>query len=358
MLMQKYRNQILLGLLVTVAIYVAMLFLLDSQGQLTADVLDAVSRFPFSTLIFAILAQTCTFVTRFITWQYYMGVIGARDKMSVGDSLLIFVTGFVLVISPGKAAELLKAVLVKVKTGVPAARTMPVVVAERINDGISVLILLAFVLLFADSQLNLGEYRDFSRIIVFSSSLLIAGGLLAVRFRPLGELALNIIARIPFANRAHAWFRTLYESSREVFELRHVAITTLFGVGTYLFTAISFIIVLTGFGVEMNLTACLQATFIVGVGTAIGALSFVPNGAGITEISQAAMLMAIMAPEHPELTLGVAAGAAVIEGFLHKWYRVLVGLTGATLWRKRLFTPAVEEALGEPDPHEPASIQS
>jgi uncharacterized membrane protein YbhN (UPF0104 family) len=93
----------------------------------------------------------------------------------------------------------------------------------------------------------------------------------------------------------------------------------------------------------------LQAAFIVGVGTFIGAVSFLPNGAGVTEVSQAAMLMAIVAPNNPEMTLGVAAAAAVIEGFFHKWYRVIVGLGTTFIFRDRLFTPVLERELETAD---------
>jgi hypothetical protein len=344
--MHKYRRQIVLGLLISLAIYVGMLILFDSQGQFTEGVAEAMTGFPWASLIVITLAQTGTFVTRFLTWQYYMGVVGARPKMSLADSLLIFLSGFVMVVSPGKAAELLKAVLVKVKTGVPVARTVPVVLAERVNDGISVLLLLALTLVLGGAALSLDPATEtLSRAIIFGSTALIAGGLLAVQVRPLGELVLAIIARLPLIKRAHGWFRELYESSREVFTLRHVLVTMVFGLGTYGFTALTFLLILAAFGIPMTTDVILQVTFISGIGSAIGALSFVPNGAGVTEISQAAMLMAIVAPNHPELTLGVAAAASLLEGFFHKWYRVVVGLGVVFVFRQRLFSASVEAEL-------------
>ncbi len=346
--MEKYRKQIVLGLLFSLGIYVVMLVLFDSQGQFTEGVGAAMQNFPWWTLGLIVVAQTGTFLTRFLTWQYYMGVIGARDKFSRVDSAVIFLTGFVLVVSPGKAAELLKAVMVKVKTGVTVARTVPVILAERVNDGISVLILMAVTLILAGDNLALDPTTDaLSRTIIFGSTLLIGGGLLAVQIRPLGMFALAIIARVPLIKRAHPWFCELYESSREVFNLRHVAVTIVFGVGTYGFTALVFVLILWALGLPMTTTLILQATFIVGIGAAIGALSFVPNGAGVTEISLAAMLMAIVAPTHPEMTLGVAAAAALLEGFFHKWYRVIVGLLVAFIFRERLFTDSVEAELVE-----------
>lgn len=344
--MQKYQKQIIIGLLISLAIYIGMLVLFDSQGQFTQGVAEAMQNFPWWTLGIIALAQTGTFITRFLTWHYYMGVIGARDKFSIKDSAIIFITGFVMVVSPGKAAELLKAVLVKVKTGVPVSRTVPVILAERVNDGISVLILMAVTLLVAGEQLQLDPTTDaLSRAIIFGSTLLIAGGLLAVQIRPLGNLILAIIADLPLLNRTHRWFTELYESAREVFNLRHVAVTMVFGVGTYAFTALVFILILWAFGLPLTMTLILQVTFISGIGSAIGALSFVPNGAGVTEISLAVMLMAIVAPSQPLMTVEIAGAAALLEGFFHKWYRVIVGLLVAFVFRDRLFTATTEAEL-------------
>ncbi len=86
---------------------------------------------------------------------------------------------------------------------------------------------------------------------------------------------------------------------------------------------------------------------IVSLASAIGALSGVPNGAGITEISVNAMVMIIVAPFNPQITQGMAIAAAVIEGFLHKWLRVLCGLVVAVVFRKRLFGDGFEAALAD-----------
>jgi len=49
------------------------------------------------------------------------------------------------------------------------------------------------------------------------------------------------------------------------------------------------------------------------------------------------------------LTPSAALTAAVIEGFFHKWFRVLVGLVVAVVYRKRLFPAEVEQTLHEMD---------
>ena len=144
----------------------------------------------------------------------------------------------------------------------------------------------------------------------------------------------------------------LYESSREIFQLRHVLTATALGIGIYLSSTLGMIVILAAFGLPVTPTLILQSMFIVGVTSAIGALSFIPNGAGITEFSNAAMLMAIVAPANPLMTLGVATAVSLLQGFFHKWFRVLAGLSVALIFRDRLFTPAVEAEIAELERHE------
>ena len=56
------------------------------------------------------------------------------------DSLLVFLSGFVLTITPGKVGEVFKSAVLAKTHGVPAERTAPIVVAERLTDAIGVIV--------------------------------------------------------------------------------------------------------------------------------------------------------------------------------------------------------------------------
>lgn len=343
--MDKVRNRIMLGIILALAIYIGLLLLVDNGGQMSAGVAEALAGFPWGALVLLVGLQLIAAASRFLVWTYYLGVIGARDKLSTLDSAVIFVFGFTMVVSPGKAAELLKSVFLKLKTGVPVAHSAPVVIAERLVDGLAVVVILTVVLLLAGPQLALGDYLDLSRAITFSSAAFLAFCLVAVQIAPLAHFLLALVGRMPVLRRLQSWLTALYASSREVFRINHVLTATLLGLGIYLSSTLSLIVILAGFGLVVTPTLVLQAMFIVGVTSAIGALSFVPNGAGVTELSGAAMLMAIVAPANPALTLGVAAAVALLHGFFHKWFRVLLGLAVAVIFRERLFSLAVEVEL-------------
>lgn len=343
--MRKYRNQLIIGALIVLVVYIFVLLIFDSTGQFDEGVLEAFAVFPMGLLIVLSLTQVSANLFRFLTWQYYLGVVDAWDKITVKDSAVIFVSSFMFSVSPGKVAELLKSVFLKMKTGTPIARSAPIVLAERIADGLSVVITLTVTLLIGGTNLPLGDYYDISRGIVFSSAAIILAGLIVVQIQPLAQFCLDILAKIPVINRLHGWFVHFYDSSREIFSIRHMIPVTLLGMGVYMSSTVGFFIILWGFGLPMTPELFLQVAFIVGVASAVGALSFVPNGAGVTELTNFAMLVAMVVPAHPEFTVPMAGAAALLQSFFHKWFRVLVGIMVAFIYRKRLFTTELEAEL-------------
>jgi uncharacterized protein (TIRG00374 family) len=336
--MRKYRNRIVAGFAVVFVIYVGLLLLVNTE-----ELIANLRAYPWQLFILVILLKLVAWVLRFGQWQYYLGVIGARDKISIFDSVVLFLAGFTMAVSPGKIAEVLKAVILKVKTGIPVARSAPVVIAERVVDGVAVVVVVGLVTLIAVDDIHLGAYG----VLIVISAVLLTFGLIAVQIRPLADFLLDICARLPLIKRIHRPLVEFYESSRQILSLRHVIPTTAMGSAAHLFDSLGFAIVLTGFGLELTWTLYLQVTVIVGLSAAVGALSGLPNGAGVTEVSTSATLLAIVAPQNPEITQSVAFTAALIEGFFHKWFRVFTGMLVAIIFRRRLFPPSLETAIEE-----------
>ncbi|MGQ9887580.1 MAG: lysylphosphatidylglycerol synthase transmembrane domain-containing protein [Aggregatilineales bacterium] len=334
--MRKYRNRIIAGLAIGFVIYASLLLLINTEA-LVAEL----QNFPWVLLAPVILLKFGSWFFRFLEWHYFLSVVGARDRLALFDSIVLFISGFSMAVSPGKAAEVLKAVVLKAKTGVLIAAGTSVVIAERVVDGLAVIVLAFIALLLAGDSINLGGFAP----LIYLSTGLLAAGLVAVRIRWLAHFFLEQCKRLPVVRRLHAWLVTFYESSYEIFKPRHLLPTTAFGMIAALGDAIGFVVILVGFGLEPTWTLFLQAVVIICLSSAIGALSGVPNGAGITEVSVGTMLIVIVAPQNPALTPAVAAAVALVEGFFHKWFRVLVGLAVGMTFRRRLFSSAVEAEI-------------
>ncbi len=159
--MRKYRNRIIVGFGLALVIYIGLLLVLDNEGKLTGDVLDCLSRFPVHLFALLIMAQIAVGFFRFMEWHYYLGVIEARDKISLFDNVVLFVSAFMLTVSPGKMAEILKAVVLKGKTGVPVAKSTPVVLAERVIDGLAVIMVLVMAVIVAGDEVDIAPYTNY-----------------------------------------------------------------------------------------------------------------------------------------------------------------------------------------------------
>jgi hypothetical protein len=140
-----------------------------------------------------------------------------------------------------------------------------------------------------------------------------------------------------------------YESSRELFSPRNLVPPLLLGMCQYLTESLAFALIVAGFGVPLTWELLLQATFISGVAAAVGALSGAPNGAAVTEISVTLLLVATVGSQHIEFTIAAAATAALLQGFFHKWLRVIAGLAVGFVFRRRLFPATIEAAVVELD---------
>src|ERR1700739_3588315 len=126
------RHRVLLSLLFGL-IVVSVLALAGDPPK----VLDTLRRFPAGYLP-AILGLTLwNYALRFVKWHLYLRRLHIRAAF--GDSIGIFLCGLSMAMTPGKAGELLKSVLLRRRAGTPLATSAPVILAERLTDGLAMM---------------------------------------------------------------------------------------------------------------------------------------------------------------------------------------------------------------------------
>ncbi|MEM6527445.1 MAG: lysylphosphatidylglycerol synthase transmembrane domain-containing protein [Chloroflexota bacterium] len=333
--MQKYRNRLIAGFAIAILIYAVYLFIVETRTD--GGAFRHIAAFPMWLFAPLVILQVLAFFFRWVEWHYYLGVIGAQDKISVFDSMVLQLAGFTMAVSPGKAGELLKSVVLKAKTGTEISKSAPVVLAERVVDGIAVILMMALAVAFGGDATSL---QDWQRNSILASAGILITGLIVVQIKPLAYFFLNVLPHIPLVRRLHGGLTDFYESSREVFHLRHVVPMVGVGFGVYGCSALTMFLILVGFGQEPSVSLFLQSTIIAGVSAAVGALSGSPNGAGVTEGSIQWILMQ---------SFGYGAGLALAAGLLHglfnRWLRVFMGMIAGFVFRRRLFVPAFEAEL-------------
>lgn len=333
--MQKYRNRVIIGFVLSILIYAVYLFVAELVSDDSA--FEYLPQFPFGLLVPLVALQLVAFFFRWIEWHYYLGVVGAWDKISVADSMILQVASFTMAVSPGKAGELLKSVILKTKTGTDISRSAPIVLAERVVDGLAVIIMMALAVAFGGNVMAL---QDWQRNSIFASAIILVVGLIVVQLRPLAYFFLNLLPHIPLVRRTHGALVDFYDSSREVFHLRHVIPMTVVGVGVYGCSALTLFLILVGFGEAATMTLFLQSAIIAGVSAAVGALSGSPNGAGVTEGSTQWLVITAFG-----FGAGLALAVGLMHGWFNKWFRVFLGMLLGFVFRRRLFDEQVVAEL-------------
>lgn len=308
------RLSLALSLLLAVAVYIGITAYGDFS-RLGA----AFASFRWS-LVPAILALTLfNYVLRFVKWEYYLRLIDARG-LRLADSLNIYWSGLLMVITPAKVGEWVKSYLLREALGTPVGRSAPIIVAERLTDGLAMALL---------ALLGLASVRQ-GWLWVLAFLALAATLVIALRYRPLARLTLRLLKRAPGLRNYADFLDQFYASSSALFGLRALSIATALGVVSWMGEGVATYLVYLGLGVEPSWTHFAQSVFILAVSTLVGSLIPLPGGLGAVDFSLAGLSQALFA-----LGRGPAAAASLIVRLCTLWFGVAVGAVSLALLLRR-----------------------
>jgi uncharacterized protein (TIRG00374 family) len=309
---KKLLAKVTLGVAAGVAIYVGFSIWADARsvGRALAD-------FTWSIALAALLLAFLNYLVRFGRWHYYLKVLGL--SVPPGHSFLVFLAGFSLTVTPGKLGEVVKALLLRESHGIAAARTAPIVVAERLTDLMG-LLLLACVGIFT--------FKADPRFLIIGAGLIVFG-LVVISVEPIAAFFLRLFAKTPGLRRIAPKLEEAYRTTAALLRPAPLVLGVALSTVSWFFECAAFWAVVHGFaGASVDIQA---ATFIYASMTVAGALSFLPGGLGVTEAGMLAMLA--------ELATGcgraVAAAATFVTRLCTLWFAVLVGIAALLIFAKR-----------------------
>ena len=315
--MRSLRRRLLSGLVLGFLVILGLALLSDVR-QVTEHL--AVFSWQLTPLILA-----CTlfnYTLRFVKWHFYLGLVGVRH-LPLTESLRLFVGGFPLAVTPGKVGEALKGVWLNQLTGVPVARAVPVVVAERISDGLAVLAL---------STLGVIAYPRYWPAFASVLGILLTGVILT-QIRPVATGLITLAERLPLAGRLAGPLREFYEGAYALFRPLPTLAAVALGTVAWLGEGLGFYLVLRGLGVPAGWETLSIAIFVLSFSTIVGAVSTLPGGLGAAEASIAGMLRLLLS-----VPAGTAAAATLLIRFATLWFGVALGLGVWTVSRNLLFS--------------------
>ena len=310
--MKGLLGRVLLGVAAGVAIYVGFSIWANAR-----EVGQALARFRWSAALAAAALAAGNYGLRWLRWEYYLRRL--KIRIAATDSVLVFLAGFALTVTPGKLGEAVKALLLRESHGIPAVRTAPIVIAERITDLIA-LLLLALVGVFT--------FRVDRRFLA-AGAVAVGLALIFIGSERLAERVLTSLERVGRLARVVPKLREFHAAAALLLRPAPLAVTTVLSVGSWLLECLAFWIVVRGFpGARLGLQA---ATFIYAAMTVSGALSVLPGGLGLTE----AGMLALLTTFGTGIPRGTAAAATFVTRACTLWFAVAIGVAALTIYTRR-----------------------
>ncbi|MFX0055341.1 MAG: lysylphosphatidylglycerol synthase transmembrane domain-containing protein [Promethearchaeota archaeon] len=326
-------RKVLIFAFAAVVVYLAIMFVFQFE-----QVLAAITAIDWWWVLPVMMGLSfLNYLLRYIKWQYYLRRIDVN--LSHTDSFSIFLAGFTLTTSPGKIGEAIKGYFIHDLDGTPIAKTVPVVVSERVTD------LLAMVLLAM-----IGFVIGLSGVDQLTTVLLL-GGVVLVGAIFLGQprfynIFLRKMTSFGPLKRFKDSVSLIEDTMGKTLSPQPMALSTAVSIPGWFMECLELWLLLslmTGAGIPSlapeSISLLMIATFIHSTASVIGALSFLPGGLGTYEVSSAALIIVLLST-----TYAVAGAATIIIRFVTLWFSVIVGFIalGVVTRRRKMQTKKEE----------------
>jgi uncharacterized protein (TIRG00374 family) len=242
---------------------------------------------------------------RYLRWEYYLRRLGA--KLAPGRGLAVFLVGFVLSVTPGRAGELGKAWLVRELGGGRAMRVVSAVLAERVTDVLGTIVLIGFgaLPLPGGPWIAAGCLAGVVAVVVL------------LTWRKGAEIVFAILRRMPVMGSRVPHLVEMYDRLRELLSPGLAVGAILVATVAWAAEGLGFWLVVRNYAPKAGF---LLAIFNYTAASILGGLSMLPGGLGAAEGSLTALLheQGLATADASSITLVIRAATL--------WFSVLFGV--------------------------------
>lgn len=305
-------RKVLVGTLLGGLVFVA----LGIYGDLRS-LIENFGEFDWTYFAAALALATGNYSLRYMRWNYYLRRIDVH--VPHGESVLVFLSGFVMSVTPGKLGEVFKSLLLYDSRKISIARTAPVVFAERLTD------LFALVILTAVGSLSFEQGVP----VAVGGALLAGFLLLASSWRPLGELLLKLAESLPFLSKLAPRLREAYESLYVMTRPTPLFVATSLATVSWALECVALWLLLSalpGGGLDWD-----ASVFAYSASTIAGALALMPGGLGVTEAGMTGLIQTLSSGT---ISAASATTATMLTRLATLWWAVVVGIFALAILRR------------------------
>jgi hypothetical protein len=276
---------------------------------------------------------------RVVKWDFYLDRL--YIKIPRVSSVLIFFSGFIMAITPGKMGEVLKSLLLYERHGVPVTRSAPVVFMERLTDVLALLFICASGVAFA--LMGGGQTSSGPAAVTPSAAVAApAAGIDPGQLISLGAVAvltiiliavisnqklimaiLKFMERFAFIKKHIVHIESLFEAARVILKPWPLFYATFLSILAWALECYSlyYIITVISPGTIEPLPLLIYCSFAYAFSTIIGALAMLPGGLFVTEGGMAFLLVKLT-----KVSMSKAVAATFMVRAATLWFALLIGM--------------------------------
>ncbi|MCX5747721.1 MAG: lysylphosphatidylglycerol synthase transmembrane domain-containing protein [Proteobacteria bacterium] len=279
---------------------------------------DRLAGFSWIAFVAALARALANYAIRFLRWQLYLR--HQQVDVPVGSSALVFGAGLSLSITPAKLGELVKSYLLRELHDIPAPRTAPVVVAERVTDLIALLSL---------AVVGVATYGVDTTFVIAAAALIGCGLVLLAWPRPTRWIV-DVITRPAKLRKLRDPLLETYAGLVELCRPRLLLMATAIALPAWGCECVGFALIVNAFPgahVDLGLAIVIYAST-----TIAGALSFLPGGLGVTE----GAMIVLLIHNATGVDRATALDATILTRLATLWFAVALGLVFLAVARARI----------------------
>ncbi len=306
--MQRYSGALIVSILLTMVGYaVAVLW----SGY--AETWQAASKLGLGMWLLVLSLSLINYVIRYARWEIYLASLNT-PRIPRCQHFLIYLAGFALTTTPGKAGEAIRSYYLK-PYGVGYRQSLSVLFVERLMD------LLAVILI---ALLATRYFKDSTYLTAaWVSGLVVLAVLPLIHSAPLWRwLEVRAKSVSPKLGGAVSKLVGMINDSAVLLKNRLLYGGLLLAIVAWGLEGYGFYLVLQVLGLKVS---PLVAVGIYSIAVLVGAMSFFPGGLGGTEVVMGLLLMAVGADT------STAVAATLICRLATLWFAVVLGLGALTI---------------------------
>jgi uncharacterized protein (TIRG00374 family) len=291
-------------IVIAVAIAAVFYFLLVVFSDIDR-VAEAAKQFEWFYVVPVLVLVVGNYMLRSERWHQYL------HKVELGlprrRSYWLFLSGLSMSITPVKAGEAVKALLLKLEKDAPVERGIAVVFSERMTDMTGVIILIGI-----GSLAVAYGFLSFALVII-----LVAAILLVLSSKNTSDRIVRWLSARKSLARFGKMLDGALRDARQLLTGRNLVEGTIFGAIAWAAECVAFYLILKGCSIEISI---LEAVFVYAFSSVIGALSMLPGGMGTTEATMLGLLVLL------DVSASTASFAVILTRACTLWFAVAVGI--------------------------------